>query len=377
MPVHQKWVFTTPGDIRAAPAIGLDGNVYIGIEKDGVNADNPDDADAMFCALNGATGHKRWIYLARGEYPTVTPVAANGLAYFMTGDGNIIALDAKTGRKKWSFSTHGTADESEGTGICVSRDNAIYATTLNLGLFAIDGRTGHKKWNRPDLTRFPSDGPAIGPDGTIFFTALRGKTFGSSYTNMLVQAINPVTGKTIWAYDTGIRDGGDEGLSQPTVYNGKVYVYADKCIALNAASGRLVWQHSVGQLAAKPAIGPSGSVLVLESTTNTRGPIITTISAFNGGTGATLWQSRIVSPSSKDAYPEHDVVGPTYIPSGAILFVSGSSLVAVNSSRGMKVWSTQIANLIGGCVSNYSGLILVRSVTSRNGSKNSSVFAMR
>lgn len=252
---------------------------------------------------------------------------------------------------------------------------------MNLGLFAIDGRTGHKKWDRPDLTRFPGDKPAIGPDGTIFFTALRGKTFGSSYTNMLVQAINPVTGKTIWDYDTGIRDGGHERFSQPTVYNGKVYVYADKCIALNAASGRLVWQHfvghSVGQLAAKPEIGPSGSILILESTTNTCAPITTTISAFNGGTGATLWQSRIVSPYCKDAYPEYDVVGPTYIPSGAILFVSGSSLVAINSSRGTKVLSTHIENMVGGCVSNYSGLILVRSVTSRNWSKTSSVFAMR
>lgn len=101
--MHQKWVFTTLGDIRAAPTIGLDGNIYIGIEKGGVNADNPDDADAIFCALNAATGHKRWTYLVRGDYPTVSPVAANGFAYFMTASGNVIALDAKTGKKNGVF----------------------------------------------------------------------------------------------------------------------------------------------------------------------------------------------------------------------------------------------------------------------------------
>lgn len=137
--------------------------------------------------------------------------------------------------------------------------------------------------------------PAVGSDGTIYFTALRGKAFGEAYTNMLVQALNPTTGRTKWTYDTRIPNESSGVLTQPTVFNGRVYACAGSCIASSATSGRLLWQQPVGNQTTQPTIGPVSCVSTLSMNPDTGRTVNQKVLAFSSSTGSILWQSGILA----------------------------------------------------------------------------------
>jgi outer membrane protein assembly factor BamB len=145
---RRKWKRRTLGFISASAAVGMDGTVYGG------------SFDSNFYALDPLTGKTRWkfktydhIYSSAAlmeaesrtqliifgstdgilyalspegklqwQYDTgapirSSPVIGNGsqgeggrIVYFGNGDGKLFALDAQTGRRRWSFDTTGAGD---------------------------------------------------------------------------------------------------------------------------------------------------------------------------------------------------------------------------------------------------------------------------
>src|SRR5260221_8834025 len=49
-----------------------------------------------------ASGREKWSYQT-GEIIWSSPVVVNGVVYMTSGDGNLYALAALTGREKWSY----------------------------------------------------------------------------------------------------------------------------------------------------------------------------------------------------------------------------------------------------------------------------------
>jgi len=68
--------------------------------------------DHSFYAIDAATGKKKWSYVAGSgmasnnntDYPVPAPILDNDTAYCVTGDG-LHAIDATTGQRKWLFET--------------------------------------------------------------------------------------------------------------------------------------------------------------------------------------------------------------------------------------------------------------------------------
>src|SRR4051812_47420522 len=89
-----KWKYAEGLNIEGSPIV-VGGVVYYVVARS--------DGSALI-ARDGRTGQEKWRYLL---VQTLTPpVAANGIVYVgIKPDGLLYALDANTGKLKWSFAT--------------------------------------------------------------------------------------------------------------------------------------------------------------------------------------------------------------------------------------------------------------------------------
>ena len=210
--------------------------------------------DSNFYALDAATGTLKWKFKTEGERrfaakhlhgaePAAetmpdpfdsflsSPVIANGLVYFGSGDNNVYALDATTGTLKWKFKTgdvvHASPALANGTIFIGSWDSYFYA---------LDATTGKEKWRfktgeDPDTHNQQGiQSSAAVADGIVYF--------GCRDSNFY--AVDAATGKQLWSYSNK----GSWVISSPAVRDGKVYfATSDTGLfhALNAKTGALLF----------------------------------------------------------------------------------------------------------------------------------------
>jgi outer membrane protein assembly factor BamB len=89
-----KWSYAIGNDnstVESSPAVA-NGVVYVGSD------------DGNLYALDVRTGAKLWSYTTGGLVQT-SPAVANGVVYFGGGDDNVYALNASTGAKLWNYTT--------------------------------------------------------------------------------------------------------------------------------------------------------------------------------------------------------------------------------------------------------------------------------
>ena len=79
--------------------------------------------------------------LRNGRSGDFFPTVVDGTVYVGSDDGNLYALDAKTGTRQWSFSTGGLVRSSP-----VVVDGTAYFTSADDNLYAVDAETGQKEW---------------------------------------------------------------------------------------------------------------------------------------------------------------------------------------------------------------------------------------
>ena len=102
---------------NAAPAIGLDGTVYVG------------NGDGLY-AINGATGAKSWLFSC-GDVTSSPAIGADGTIFFGCGDGILYAVNPN-GTLKFKVTTGGPISSSpaiapDGTVVFISDDGNLYA----------------------------------------------------------------------------------------------------------------------------------------------------------------------------------------------------------------------------------------------------------
>ncbi len=137
----QKWKFPTEVRVSSSPAVDH-GIVYFG------------SYNGNFYALDGATGALKWKFRTAGErrfsakplhgiqpdgetmpdpfdFYLSAPAVWNGAVYFGSGDGNVYALGADSGRLRWTFSAgdvvHASPAVSDGVVFIGSWDSYFYA----------------------------------------------------------------------------------------------------------------------------------------------------------------------------------------------------------------------------------------------------------
>lgn len=109
-----------------------------------------------------------------------------------SGDGNLYALDSKTGKLKWKFKTNGIIHTTPAL-----YNNTVYIGSWDTYVYAIDALSGKEKW-RFKTGDHPGyhvmEGLQASPsihDGSVYF----GSRDGFFY------AVNSATGKLEWKYD--------------------------------------------------------------------------------------------------------------------------------------------------------------------------------
>ncbi len=131
-----------------SPAIGSDGTVYVGSNKN-------------LYALEGSTGVAKWKSTLDGSICASPTIGVDGTIYTGTDRGVVYALNGETGSKKWQFTASGII-----TSPTVGADGTVYAGAYNY-FYALDGATGSKKWRIGSAYSSPKCF-AINPNGLIY-----------------------------------------------------------------------------------------------------------------------------------------------------------------------------------------------------------------
>ena len=237
------WSFKTGARITSSPAVA-DGLVYF------------ESYDGYLYALDAVAGTLAWKFHTAGERRFTakslhgfipsgesmpdpfdvylsSPAVWKSSVYFGSGDGNVYALSATTGKLRWKFHT----------GNVIHGSPAIAAGTLYIGswdsyLYALDATNGAVRW------RFKTGvDPANGNQQGIQASAavMNGVVyFGCRDAHLY--AVDAATGKARWAFDTK----GAWVNTTPAVRDGKVYFgTADgrTFYELQAATGRVIYSH--------------------------------------------------------------------------------------------------------------------------------------
>jgi len=165
-----------------------------------------------------------------------SPAVWKGIVYFGSGDGNVYALDAKTGKLKWKFKT----------GDVVHSSPAIYNSTVYIGgwdtyFYALDAVNGRLKWkfktgDDPEIHNQIGiqSSPAV-VDGVVYFGCRDNHLY----------AVDAGTGKEKWS----ISNNGAWVITSPAVINGKVY-YANAdgttFFEVDAETGKILYSMKKG-----------------------------------------------------------------------------------------------------------------------------------
>jgi eukaryotic-like serine/threonine-protein kinase len=274
-----KWKFSAGGPIVTSPSIldgvvyiaAMDGHLYAIDEQTGKEkwnfksrmpiASSPAIADGAvyfvssagsLAALDAATGKPKWVFALEYErkfeaknlhgYPsaaqtiadgydlfTSSPAVANGKVFFGSGDGNVYAVDTKTGLLQWKFPTKDVVHSSPAV-----VNNVVYIGSWDSFLYAIDADTGQEKWSfksGEDATIHNQVGFQSSPavvDGVVY----------AGCRDAHVYAIDAATGHKKWDYPTSK----SWVITSPAVYNGTVYAGtsdSSRFMGLDAKTGRL------------------------------------------------------------------------------------------------------------------------------------------
>jgi eukaryotic-like serine/threonine-protein kinase len=132
-----KWKFKTNGIIHTSPAI-YNGTVFFG------------SWDTYLYAVDEQTGKEKWKFKTKDqpgihllEGIQASPVIYDSLLYFGARDGFFYALHTNSGALAWDFS----ADNSWVLTTAAIKDNTVYfGTSDTYMLIALDAKTGKKKY---------------------------------------------------------------------------------------------------------------------------------------------------------------------------------------------------------------------------------------
>lgn len=274
-------------------------------------------------------------------------VVVDGTVYVQGGSGVVVAIDADTGRTRWTSA--GSGFNVGPFGVAVA-DGRVVADAGSNGVLALDQNTGMELW-RTKLATTPTLGVDIQPtvfDGLVFASTVPVSVDGifTPGDRGVLYALDAATGVVRWSFDTvkgddlwghpEVNSGGGAwytpavdterrvvyfGTANPAPFVGTAEypngtsrpgdnLYSDTLLALDVDTGALRWYHQVtahdlydrDQVHALIARLPRGREIVVSA--GKSGEVV----GLDPGTGRVLWQ-RAVGIHRHDA--DRTLTGPT------------------------------------------------------------------
>jgi outer membrane protein assembly factor BamB len=235
-------------------------------------------------APNGPAPSKRlWQFPGNGAALT-SPVVADGLVVFGSGDHNVYVLDAKTGAVKWTGTTGYifTANPLVHDGVVVIGDQGG-------NIDGFDLKTGKSLWSAGA--------------GEIDVAAVAKADIAYQVSDdHCVYALNIHSGNQLWQY------GMDDSAEYSPVIAGNLLIVANRAgqlLALDAQTGKLAWQINLGGTPfSQPIFWPEKNAVVLKIDDHQ-------IGAFDAGTGKTIWLYTTKQVATSPAVNDNSVTVAT------------------------------------------------------------------
>jgi len=277
----RRWAARTGGPVPSTPAVH-DGRVHVA------------SYDGRLHTLDAATGEPLWKFATEGERrfearglhgsqprtQTVadpydvylsSPVVAQGLVVFGSGDGHVYALDAASGALRWKFRTGDVVHASPAVA-----DGVVFVGSWDGRFYALDLATGAERWRfqagldplMHNQQGFQSSAAVV--DGVVYVGCRDAHLY----------ALDAKTGAERWRFSTGQ----SWVVGSPAVEGGRViFATSDSSLVhiVDAASGKpIAEQQAKGYMFSSPTV--AGGVLLI-------GVLSGSLQARELATGAELW----------------------------------------------------------------------------------------
>ena len=241
----------------------LKGGVYSTPVTDGKSLYIGDDVGVMY-ALDAKTGKTRWTF-DTGMRIVGSPAVSEGVVVFGSANYTIYGLHAKTGKQLWHITTNQAV-----MGAATIHEGIAYIGGGDGRMFAIDIHTGKVKWSFDQLTNYVLTRPLVYNDKLYF---------GCWDTHFY--ALNLTDGSLVWKWNNGK---GNPKLSPASVWpvaaNGKIFITApDRYFTcLDAETGEQIWRTNEYKVRETVGLSEDGktiyskcmwdTIVALDATTN-------------------------------------------------------------------------------------------------------------
>jgi outer membrane protein assembly factor BamB len=206
----------------ASPAVA-DGVVYQPLmNRPGSNRDT---AAGALVALDAESGDVIWRFHTR--VVESSPLVVDGTVYVGSFDDRLYALNAETGKVRWSLKT---GDDVKG-GAAYAR-GTVYFASYDGKVYAADARTGRKRWDSAGQSGLRGSGNFYATPAVAYGRVFIGNTDGKVYS------FGARTGDLVWSKTTGGFVYSSAAVADKTVYVGS---YDGHLYALDAATGDERW----------------------------------------------------------------------------------------------------------------------------------------
>lgn len=242
------WTLEASAPVLGAVAIA-DGTAYIGA------------SDHTFRAIDLKTSKLLWAYTDVPGYIETRPLLTDGKVIFGAWDNTLYALDQQTGRECWKW-THGLPGihYSPAAVWPVATDGKVFIADPKRALTAINLQTGQTIWRTFQSQVRESIG--LSEDGQRIYA----KTMNDS---IVCYAADGKGARELWATNAGF--GYEHAPSMLPEKEGIVYTSTNDGLicALDGLTGRIRWQHKVGNSLINTVVPLGHGALLVSSTDGT------------------------------------------------------------------------------------------------------------
>jgi outer membrane protein assembly factor BamB len=218
---------------------------------------------------------------ASADLNRLKPAVDAGVLYVANSDGDLLAMEADTGKSIWKVETDLAVSAGPGVGEGLL---ALGTAEGQLVVFGIEN--GEERW-RKDLSSEILAVPAIDSDMVVVHTG-DGKLFG----------LDAASGDQLWLYDHKVPVLTLRGSSSPVISGGSVYcgLAGGKIVALSLDSGVIEWERHItvptGRSDLERMVDVDADPLIYSGTVYS-GAYQGDVAALGEGSGKLFWKRKI------------------------------------------------------------------------------------